>query len=74
MEHPHIALLRSRILSLHSDERIRRVLLQSIEYFGDQIVAPRRPAPDVGWDNPRTWERAACSGMTERALREKCGV
>jgi len=74
MEHPRIALLRSRILKQHDNEKVRRVLLKSIEYFSDSIVCRWHPAPDDGRDNAKALPPAALSGMMERALQEKCGA
>jgi hypothetical protein len=73
MEHPRIALLRSQVLSLPVDEHYRAVLLKSIEYFRDQIVARPRRAREKGWDDLGALPQVTLSGMMERALQEKCG-
>ncbi len=71
MEHPRIARLRSQVYSLPVDAHYRAVLLQSIEYFRDQIVARPPRARDKGWDNLEALQQAALGGMMERALQEK---
>ena len=71
MEHPRIALLRSQVLSLPLDEYARAVLLKSIEYFRDQIVARSRCAQRKGRDKLEALPPVALSGMMERALHEK---
>ena len=73
MEHPRIALLRSRVRSLPVDAHYRAVLLQSIEYFREQIVARPHYARHKGWDDLEAVQQVALSGMMERALQEKCG-
>jgi hypothetical protein len=73
MEHPRIAQLRSRVRSLPLDEHCRAVLLQSIDYFSDQIVARARCARHKGWDDLELLQRTAPAGMMERALQEKFG-
>ena len=74
MEHPRLALLRSRVLSLPLDEHGRAVLLKSIDYFGEQIMARPRHARPTRSDSVEALQQAALSGMTERALHEKyCG-
>jgi hypothetical protein len=73
MEHPRIALLRSQMLSLPVDEHCRAVLLKSIEYFRDQIVARPRHARHKGWHDLEALPRVALSGMMERTLHEKYG-
>jgi hypothetical protein len=73
MEHPRIALLRSQVRSLPGDEHYRAVLLKSIEYFRDQIVARPRRAREKGWDDLEALQQVALSGMMERALHEKYG-
>ena len=74
MENPRLALLRSRVRSLPLDEHGRAVLLKSIEYFGEQIVARPRPARHTRRDSVEALQQAAPSGMMERALHEKyCG-
>lgn len=47
MEHPRIALLRSQVLSLPVDGHCRAVLLKSIEYLREQIVARPRGAREL---------------------------
>jgi hypothetical protein len=71
MEHPRIALLRSQVRSLPVDEHYRAVLLKSIEYFRDQIVARPRHARHKGWDDLEALQQVVLSGMMERALQEK---
>ena len=71
MEHPRIAQLRSQVLGLPVDEHYRAVLLDSIEYFRDQIVARPVYASDEGWDDLEALQQVALSGMMERALQEK---
>jgi len=71
MEHPRIAQLRSQALGLPVDEHYRAVLLDSIEYFRDQIVARPRRARRKGWDDLEALQQVALSGMMERALQEK---
>jgi hypothetical protein len=71
MEHPRIALLRSQVRSLPLDEHGRAVLLKSIEYFRDQIVARPRRAREKGRDDLDALQPVALSGMAERALQEK---
>ena len=73
MEHPRIALLRSHVRSLPLDEYARAVLLKSIEYFRDQIVARPRHARHKGWDDLEALQQVALSGMMERTLHEKYG-
>jgi len=73
MEHPRIALLRSRVYNLPVDEHCRAVLLKSIEYFRDQIVARPRRAREKRWDDVEAPPQAAPGGMMERALWEKFG-
>jgi hypothetical protein len=73
MEHPRIALLRSQVYRLPVDEHSRAVLLKSIEYFRDQIVARPRRAREKGWDDLDALQPAAPGGMMERALWEKFG-
>ena len=73
MEHPRIALLRSQVLSLPVDGHCRAVLLKSIEYFRDQIVARPCCAPRKGRDDVEALQQVALSGMMERALHEKFG-
>ena len=73
MEHPRIAQLRSQVLGLPVDEHYRAVLLKSIEYFRDQIVARPRRARHKGWDDLEALQQAALGGMMERALQEKYG-
>jgi hypothetical protein len=73
MEHPRIALLRSQVLSLSVDKHYRAVLLKSIEYFRDQIVARPRCAREKGWDDLEALQQVTLSGMMERAVQEKCG-
>ena len=73
MEHPRIAQLRSQVHSLPVDEHYRAVLLESIEYFRDQIVARPRRARHKGWDDLEALQQAALGGMMERALQEKYG-
>ena len=72
-QHPSLAQLRSRILSVHADENCRAVLLKSIDYFRDQLDARPRFAPKDAWDDPRAPRRIGQSGLMERALTEKCG-
>ena len=74
MEHPRIALLRSQVLSLPLDEHCRAVLLKSIEYFHDQIVARAHCAKHRGCANLEALQQVALSGMIERALHEKYGA
>ena len=71
MGHPRIVHLRSQILGLPVDEHCRAVLLKSIEYFRDQIVARPRRAREKGWDDLEALQQAALGGMMERALQEK---
>jgi hypothetical protein len=71
MEHPRIAQLRSQVLGLPVDEHYRAVLLKSIEYFRDQIVARPPRAQRKGKDDLEARQQAALSGMMERALHEK---
>ena len=71
MEHPRIALLRSQVRSLPVDEHYRAVLLQSIDYLRDQIVARPRHARHKRWDDLEALQQAALGGMMERALQEK---
>ena len=71
MEHPRIAQLRSRVHSLPLDRHSRAVLLQSIEYFRDQIVARSRCARHKRWEGLETLRQTTLGGMTERALQEK---
>jgi hypothetical protein len=71
MEHPRIALLRSQVRSLPLDESYRVVLLKSIEYFRDQIVARPRCARHKGWDDLEALQQVTLGGMMERAMQEK---
>jgi hypothetical protein len=71
MEHPRIAQLRSQVLGLPLDEHYRAVLLESIEYFRDQIVARPRYAPHECWDDLEALQQTVLDGMMERALQEK---
>ena len=73
MEHPRIALLRSRVYKLPLDEHCRAVLLKSIEYFRDAIVARPPCARRKGCDDLAARQRVATSGMMERALHERYG-
>jgi len=73
MEHPRIALLRSQVRSLPVDEHCRAVLLKSIEYFRDQIVARPRYARHKRRDDLEALQQVALSGMMERTLHEKYG-
>jgi hypothetical protein len=69
MEHPRIALLRSQVRSLPLDAHSRAVLLQSIEYFRDQIVARRVHARGECWDDLEAIQQVALSGMMEVSVR-----
>ena len=71
MEHPRIAQLRSQVLGLPVDEQYRAVLLESIEYFRDRIVARPRYAPHEGWDDLEALQQTVLGGIMERALQEK---
>ena len=71
MEDPRIALLRSRVYNLPLDGRCRAVLLTSIEYFREQIVARPLCARRRGRDDLAAVQQLAPSGMMERALQEK---
>jgi hypothetical protein len=71
MEHPRIAQLRSQVHNLPLDGHCRAVLLQSIEYLREPIVARARPAPHQRRDELKVLQRAALSGMMERALHEQ---
>jgi hypothetical protein len=73
MEHPRIALLRSRVYSLPLDGHCRAVLLKSIEYFREQLVAPPLRARRQGRDDLAARQQAAPSGMMERARYEQYG-
>jgi len=73
MEHPRIALLRSQVRSLPLDGHCRAVLLRSIEYLREPIVARARRARHERRNDLKALQRAALSGMMERALHEKCG-
>jgi hypothetical protein len=72
-EHPRLARLRSQVRRLPLDEHCRAVLLKSIEYLGDQIVARPPRAQHKGRDDLDALQRLAPSGMLERALQEKFG-
>lgn len=73
MEHPRIAQLRSQVCGLPVDEHYRAVLLKSIEYFREQIVARPLRARRIGRDDLEALQQAGLSGMMERALEEKYG-
>ena len=73
MEHPRIALLRSRVYDLPLNEHSRAVLLKSIEYFREQIVAPPPCARRKGRDHLAARHEVAPSGMMERAQHEQYG-
>lgn len=73
MEHPRIAQLRSRVYSLPLDEHSRAVLLKSIEYFREQIVARPPCARRKARDDFAALQQVASSGMMERALHENYG-
>jgi hypothetical protein len=73
MEHPRIALLRSQVYSLPLDGHGRAVLLKSIEYFREQLVAPAPRARREGRDDLAARRQAATSGMAERDRYEQYG-
>ena len=74
MEHPRIALLRSRVYNLPLDGHSRAVLLKSIEYFRDTIVVAQPPCTRrKGRGDFAARHEVATSGMMERAQHEQYG-
>ena len=71
MEHPRITALRRQVLDLPLDELYRTALLQSVEYFRDDIVSRRVPVGKKDMDDLEALQQAALAGMMERALQEK---